>query len=64
MKVDAICKDAHGTEATVIVDLDYVNVDDQNEVKTYCEKELFEKHRHDFDSLDFKVINYSSLKEI
>ena len=35
MKVDAICKDVHGVEATVVVDLDYVNVDDYNEVKTY-----------------------------
>ena len=43
MKVDVICKDAHGAEATVIVDLDYVNVDDYNEVKTYCENELFEE---------------------
>ena len=64
MKVDAICKDVHGTEATVAVDLDYVSVDDYNEVKTYCENELFEKQRHHFDSLDFEVINYSSLKEI
>ena len=64
MKVDAICKDAHGTEATVIVDLDYVNADDYNEVKTYCENELFEEHRHHFDILDFEVTNYSSLKEI
>ena len=64
MKVDAICKDVHGAEATVTVDLDYVNVDDYNEVKTYCENELFEKQRNRFDSLDFEVANYSSLKEI
>lgn len=64
MKVDAICKDAHGTEETVMVDLDYVNVDDYNEVKTYCENELFEKQHHRFDSLRFEVTNYSSLKEI
>ena len=64
MKVDAICKDVHGVEATVVVDLDYVNVDDYNEVKTYCENELFEKQHYHFDSLDFKVINYSSIKEI
>ena len=64
MKVDAICKDAHGTEATVAVDLDYVSVDDYNEVKTYCENELFEKQHHRFDSLHFEVTNYSSLKEI
>ena len=30
MKVDAICKDVHGAEATVMVDLDYVNVNDYN----------------------------------
>ena len=64
MKVDAICKDVHGAEATVAVDLDYVNVNDYNEVKTYCENELFEKQRNRFDSLDFEVANYSSLKEI
>ena len=64
MKVDAICKDVHGAEATVAVDLDYVNVDDYNEVKTYCENELFEKQHHRFDSLHFEVTNYSSLKEI
>ena len=64
MKVDAICKDVHGTEETVMVDLDYVNVDDYNEVKTYCENELFEKQHHRFDSLHFEVTNYSSLKEI
>ena len=64
MKVDAICKDAHGNEATVIVDLDYVNADDYNEVKTYCENELFEEQRHRFDILDFEVTNYSSFNEI
>ena len=64
MKVDAICKDIHGVEATVVVDLDYVNVDDYNEVKTYCENELFEDRRHCFDILDFEVTNYSSLKEM
>ena len=64
MKVDAICKDVNGAEATVMVDLDYVNVDDYNEVKTYCENELFEKQHHRFDSLHFEVTNYSSIKEI
>ena len=64
MKVDAICKDVHGVEATVVVDLDYVNVDDYIDVKTYCENELFEDRRHCFDILDFEVINYSSLKEM
>ena len=64
MKVDAICKDVHGVEATVVVDLDYVNVDDYNDVKIYCENELFEDRRHCFDILDFEVVNYSSLKEM
>lgn len=60
MKIDAICKDSHGNEATVIVDLDYIDITDYDDVKTWCENWLFDQ-RHRFDILDFSISNYDSL---
>ena len=60
MKVDAICKDKHGNEATVVVDLDYVNVSSYDDIKNWCENEL-EDRRHCFDVLDFSVTNYDDI---
>ena len=60
MKVDAICRDSAGNEATVLLDLDYVDPSDLHEVRAYCENELFDQ-KHRFNILDFNVVNYEDI---
>ena len=61
MKIDAICKDAHGAEATVVVDLDYVDTGSYDEVHEWCANELHEEQLNRFDAYNFDIINYDEI---
>lgn len=60
MKIDAICKDAHGHERIVLVDTDYVDVADYADVVQWCENDI-NYPQTDFDIGTLEVANYDIL---
>lgn len=64
MKIDAICVDRNGVEATVSVDLDYVQ--DSDGLQHWIEEELYGWsliNQADFDRWDFVVTNWNDIIE-
>lgn len=62
MKIDAICVDERGTQATILVDLDYVQ--DTESLKIWIEEELYiwcMKGEKSFDRKNFVVVNWNEL---
>ena len=57
MKIDAICQDKNGMKFNVTIDLDYVDVDDYDEVKNWCYEEIIDKN-YAFDVNNFSVVDF------
>ena len=62
MKIDITCKDKAGHKMTVLADLDYVDINNYQDLKNWCYTELSDIN-YDFDIDDFEIVNYDGIAE-
>jgi len=63
MKIYAVCQDKNGMKFNVLVDLDYVDVNDYDKVKNWCYEEIIDQN-YAFDVNNFSVIDFEKIKEL
>ena len=60
MKIDITCKDKAGHKMIVLADLDYIDVNNYQDLKNWCCTELSDIN-YDFDINDFDIVNYDDI---